>query len=122
MSPHSIGINIKTAIAIWEWPSYYSKNIKEKGISLTFTKWKRPSNESAPTQSKCSGLYQICSLAKNEAFRKGYDDALMLDYRNYIAETTSSNIFFVFNKSSRLSLSLLVSIHCQKPLCLNAKS
>ncbi len=97
MSPHSIGINIKTAIAIWEWPSYYSSNIREKGISLKFTKWKRPSNESAPTQSKCSGLYQICSLAKNEAFRKGYDDALMLDYRNYIAETTSSNIFFVFN-------------------------
>ena len=95
MSPHSIGIKIKTAIAIWEWPSYYSSNIQEKGISLTYSKWKRPSNESAPTQSKCSGLYQICSLAKNEAFRKGYDDALMLDYRNYVAETTSSNIFFL---------------------------
>jgi len=95
MSPHSIGIKIKTAIAIWEWPSYYSNNIHEKGINLTFSKWKRPSNESAPTQSKCSGLYQICSLAKNEAFRKGYDDALMFDYRNYIAETTSSNIFFL---------------------------
>ena len=95
MSPHSIGIGIKTAIAVWEWPSYYSKNIQEKGISLMFAKWKRPSNESAPTQSKCSGLYQICSLAKNEAFRKGYDDALMFDYRNNIAETTSSNIFFL---------------------------
>ena len=95
MSPHSIGIKIKTAIAIWEWPTYYSNNIHEKGINLTFSKWKRPSNESAPTQSKCSGLYQICSLAKNEAFRKGYDDALMFDYRNYIAETTSSNIFFL---------------------------
>ncbi len=98
MSPHSIGIKIKTAIAIWEWPTYYSSNIHEKGINLKFTKWKRPSNESAPTQSKCSGLYQICSLAKNDAFRKGYDDALMLDYRNYIAETTSSNIFFLINK------------------------
>ena len=53
MSPHSIGIGIKTAIAIWEWPSYYSKNIQEKGISLIIAKWKRPSNESAPTQSKC---------------------------------------------------------------------
>ncbi len=98
MSPHSIGIKIKTAIAIWEWPTYYSSNIHKKGINLKFTKWKRPSNESAPTQSKCSGLYQICSLAKNDAFRKGYDDALMLDYRNYIAETTSSNIFFLINK------------------------
>ena len=69
---------------------------KKKGIRLNITKWKRPSNESAPTQSKCSGVYQICTLAKNDSFRKGYDDALMLDYRNYIAETTSSNIFFVF--------------------------
>ena len=97
MSPHSINLKIKTVIAIWKWPTYYSSEARKKGISLHITKWKRPSNESAPTQSKCSGLYQICTLAKNEAFRKGYDDALMLDYRNYIAETTSSNIFFVFN-------------------------
>jgi branched-chain amino acid aminotransferase len=96
MSPHAIGIKTSTIIAIWEWPTYYSVDAKNKGIKLNITKWKRPSNESAPTQSKCSGVYQICTLAKNESFRKGYDDALMLDYRNYIAETTSSNIFFVF--------------------------
>ena len=47
---------------------------------------------------ECSGVYQICTLAKHDSFRKGFDDALMLDYRNYIAETTSSNIFFVFKK------------------------
>ena len=98
MAPHAIGIKISTIVAIWEWPVYYSEEAKKKGIKLTLTKWKRPSNESAPTQSKCSGLYQICTLAKNEAFRKGFDDALMLDYRDFVAETTSSNIFFVFNK------------------------
>ena len=98
MSPHALGIKISTIIAIWEWPVYYSEEAKNNGIALTLTKWKRPSNESAPTQSKCSGLYQICTIAKNEASRKGFDDALMLDYRNFIAETTSSNIFFVFNK------------------------
>ncbi len=97
MSPHAVGIKTSTIIAIWEWPTYYSTDAKNKGIKLSLTKWKRPSNECAPTQSKCSGVYQICTLAKNDSFRKGYDDALMLDYRNYIAETTSSNIFFVFN-------------------------
>ena len=35
----------------------------------------------------------ICTMAKHDAERKGYDDSLMLDYRNFIAETTSSNIF-----------------------------
>ena len=96
MSPHAVGIKTSTIIAIWEWPTYYSRDAKNKGIRLNIAKWKRPSNESAPTQSKCSGVYQICTLAKNDSFRKGYDDALMMDYRNYIAETTSSNIFFVF--------------------------
>lgn len=98
MAPHAIGIKTSTIIAIWEWPTYYSEDAKLKGIKLTLTKWKRPSNESAPTQSKCSGVYQICTLAKHDSFRKGFDDALMLDYRNYVAETTSSNIFFVFKK------------------------
>ncbi len=95
MSPHAIGIQTSTIIAIWEWPTYYSTEAKNKGIKLTISKWKRPANDMAPTQSKCSGVYQICTLAKNDSFRKGYDDALMFDYRNYIAETTSSNIFFV---------------------------
>ena len=99
MAPHAIGIKTSTIIAIWEWPTYYSENAKIKGIKLTLSNWKRPSNDSAPTQSKCSGVYQICTLAKHASFRKGFDDALMLDYRNYIAETTSSNIFFVYNNN-----------------------
>ena len=99
MSPHAIGIKTSTIIAIWEWPTYYSKEAKNKGIKLTISKWKRPANNMAPTQSKCSGVYQICTLAKNDSFRKGYDDALMFDYRDNIAETTSSNIFFVKKKN-----------------------
>lgn len=98
MAPGIRNATINVAIAGWKWPVYYSKAAKEKGISLNISKWKRPSNESAPTQSKCSGLYMICTMAKHDAERKGYDDALMLDYRNFIAETTSSNIFFIKGK------------------------
>ena len=46
------------------------KNLKEKGIKLTTTKWKRPPIECAPVKSKCSGLYMICTLAKHEAEKK----------------------------------------------------
>ena len=77
-----------------EMASLLFQSCQRKGISLNISKWKRPSN-SAPTQSKCSGLYMICTMAKHDAERKGYDDSLMLDYRNFIAETTSSEHFFI---------------------------
>ncbi len=85
------------AIACWEWPSYFSPDRLLDGINLTVAKWVRPSPKSAPTDSKAAGLYMICSLSKNEAENKGFDDALMLDYRGYIAEATGANIFFVKN-------------------------
>ena len=56
----------------------------------------RPSPDSAPTDSKAAGLYMICSLSKHEAEKLGFDDALMLDYRGYVANNLR-NIFFVKN-------------------------
>ena len=83
------------AIATWEWPSYFSPEKLLEGIKLNVSKWLRPSPESAPTDSKAAGLYMICSLSKHEAEKLGFDDALMLDYRGYVAEATGANIFFV---------------------------
>ena len=88
---------IHVAIAAWEWGSYFDPNLKLKGIKLDISKWKRPSPETAPVSTKSAGLYMICTLAKHEAERNGCEDALMLDYRGYIAETTSANIFLVIN-------------------------
>lgn len=83
------------AVAAWEWPSYFDPETKMKGITLDIAKWKRPSPESAPVHAKAAGLYMICTLSKHEAEKKGFQDALMLDYRGYIAEATGANIFFV---------------------------
>ena len=88
---------IHLAVAAWEWPSYYSPEARLKGIKLQLTKWRRPSPETAPISTKAAGLYMICTLAKHEAESNGCEDALMLDYRGYIAETTSANIFLVIN-------------------------
>ena len=85
------------AIAAWEWPSYFSPKKLLEGIKLNVSKWLRPSPDSAPTDSKAAGLYMICSLSKHEAEKLGFDDALMLDYRGYVAEATGANIFFVKN-------------------------
>ena len=85
------------AIACWEWPSYFSPDKLLQGINLSVAEWTRPSPQSAPTDSKAAGLYMICSLSKHKAEKEGFDDALMLDYRGYIAEATGANIFFVNN-------------------------
>ena len=89
---------IHCAIAVWEWPSYFSQENKLKGIRLTLSDWKRPSPETIPCQAKAAGLYMICTLSKQEAETKGYDDALMLDWRGQVAEATGANIFFMKEK------------------------
>jgi branched-chain amino acid aminotransferase len=87
---------IHVAIAAWPWPAYFSPEARMKGIRLQTTKWRRPSPECAPVQAKAAGLYMICTLAKHEAEAGGYDDALMLDWRGQISESTGANIFLNF--------------------------
>jgi branched-chain amino acid aminotransferase len=86
---------IHVAIAVWDWPSYFKPEEKAKGIRLTWAKYKRPSPETEPVHAKAAGLYMICTLSKHAAEREGYTDAMMLDYRGYVAESTGSNVFFV---------------------------
>jgi branched-chain amino acid aminotransferase len=88
---------IHVAIAAWEWPSYFSTEAKERGLKLQTSKWARPAPNMSPTASKAAGLYMICTLSKHSAEDAGFDDAIMLDYRGYIAEATGANMFFVFN-------------------------
>jgi branched-chain amino acid aminotransferase len=86
---------INVAIAVWEWPSYFNPEQRLKGIKLDIAKWRRPDPRTAPTKAKAAGLYMICTLSKHAAERKGYADALMLDWRGQVAEATGANVFFV---------------------------
>jgi branched-chain amino acid aminotransferase len=86
---------INVAIAAWEWPSYFSPELRDKGIRLMWAPWRRPGPDMAPTRSKAAGLYMICTLSKHEAENGGYQDALMLDYRGLLAEATGANLFLV---------------------------
>jgi branched-chain amino acid aminotransferase len=86
---------IHVAVAVWEWPSYFKPDEKTRGIALTWAKYKRPSPETAPTASKAAGLYMICTISKHAAEREGFADAMMLDWRGYVAEATGANVFFV---------------------------
>lgn len=86
---------IHVAIAVWQWPSYFDPKEKLKGIRLDIAEWRRPAPDTAPTRAKAAGLYMICTLSKHTAESRGYADALMYDYRGYIAEATGANVFFV---------------------------
>lgn len=83
------------AFCCWEWPSYFSEEKREKGLSLVTAQYRRPAPDTAPTQAKAAGLYMICTISKHAAENAGYDDAMMLDYRGYVAEATGANLFFV---------------------------
>jgi branched-chain amino acid aminotransferase len=88
---------IHVAVAAWQWPSYFDPETKMQGITLDIADWKRPSAESAPVHAKAAGLYMICTLSKHAAEKKGFQDALMLDYRGYVAEATGANVFFLMD-------------------------
>jgi branched-chain amino acid aminotransferase len=86
---------IHLAIGTWEWPSYFDPAQKMKGIRLDMAEYRRPDPATAPSKSKAAGLYMICTISKHKAERKGYADALMLDWQGRVAECTGANVFFI---------------------------
>ncbi|MGV8985795.1 MAG: branched-chain amino acid aminotransferase [Cypionkella sp.] len=96
MGVASLANPVRLAIACWTWGAYYG-DAKFKGAKLDISKWKRPSPETIPSAAKASGLYMICTMSKHAAMAKGCSDAMMYDYRGYVAEATGANIFFVKN-------------------------
>ena len=102
LGPEQLSVTAKNskvhlAIAAWEWPSYFDPEVKKKGIALEWAKWRRPDPATAPSTAKAAGLYMICTMSKTAAEKRGFADALMLDWRGYVAEATGANVFFVRN-------------------------
>ena len=98
---------VRMAIAMWEMGNYYG-DAKMKGAKLDIAKWRRPDPATIPFQAKAAGLYMICTMSKHAAEDKGCTDAMMYDYRGYVAEATGANIFFVKDGE----------VHTPKPDCI----
>ena len=107
MGVASLANPVRLAIACWTWGAYYG-DAKFKGAKLDIAKWKRPSPETIPHAAKAAGLYMICTMSKHAAEAKGCSDAMMFDYRGYVAEATGANIFFVKDGE----------VHTPKPDCI----
>lgn len=89
------GTETHMAVAAWNWASYFDPEIRKVGISLMTSQYAKPAPNTAPTQSKCAGLYVLSTMAKYEAQQKGYTDAFMYDHEGYIAESTGANVFLI---------------------------
>lgn len=87
---------IHLAIASWTWPNLFAGD-RMQGVRLDIADWKRPPPDTAPTAAKASGVYMIGTLAKHKAEEKGFDDALLMDWKGDVAEGTGENVFFVFD-------------------------
>jgi branched-chain amino acid aminotransferase len=99
--PEAMGIaaqacKIHVAIACWQWPKYFFPKAGDNaGLALRTSQWRRCDPRTMPVQAKCAGIYAIGTMAKHEADRAGYDDALMLDVHGRVAESSGSNLFTV---------------------------
>ena len=92
-----IGTTVHLAIAPWGNEGKLSVQARGSGINVTMAKFRRPSPESAPGHAKAAGLYIICGIEKDRALKAGFDDALMLDWKGHLAESTGANIFLVID-------------------------
>jgi branched-chain amino acid aminotransferase len=86
---------IHLVIAGLHWNSYFDPEKKLKGIKLDMAEYRRPDPKTAPAAAKAAGLYMICTISKHKAERKGFSDALMLDWQGRVAECTGANVFFI---------------------------
>ena len=91
------GTTVHLAIAPWTLEGRLSVQARDAGINVTMAKYRRPSPDFAPGLAKVAGLYLICGIEKDRALKAGFDDALMLDWKGYLAESTGANIFLVID-------------------------
>ena len=88
---------VSVAIAAWPWGTYLGDEGVANGIRLKVSSWQRHDPNAVPTAAKGTGMYVNSSLAKVEALKAGYDEALLLDPQGNVSECTGENIFIVKN-------------------------
>jgi branched-chain amino acid aminotransferase len=93
MGLNTIPCTVEVAIACWPWGAYLGDDALTKGVRLKTSSWQRHDHNTMPPASKTTGNYVNSSLAKVEALKAGYDEALMLSPGGLVAECTGENVF-----------------------------
>ena len=95
MGLNPAGAEVRTIIATWEWGAYLGEEGLANGIRVAVSSWRRIDHSMLIPNAKGTGGYLNSILAKEEAVRAGYDEALMLNFKGYIAEGSGENLFVV---------------------------
>src|SRR5262245_36838794 len=95
-----IGLNplpskVRMAIACWPWGAYLGEEGFETGVRAKISSWRRLDANSIPPAAKACGQYLNSSLAKVEATKAGYDEAILLNSSGYVSDGTGENVFIV---------------------------
>ena len=88
---------VEVAILAWPWGAYLGADALEKGIQVTVSRWKKFSSLAMPATAKACGQYLNSMLAVQDAVRRGFDEALLVDEEGIIAEGSGENFFMVQN-------------------------
>ncbi len=93
MGLNTLPCSIDVAVACWPWGAYLGDDALTKGVRMKISSWTRHDHNIMPPASKTTGNYVNSSLAKVEALKAGYEEAIMLSPHGFVAECTGENIF-----------------------------
>ncbi|HEY4377708.1 MAG TPA: branched-chain amino acid transaminase [Acidimicrobiales bacterium] len=93
MGLNTLPCEVDVAIACWPWGAYLGDDAVSKGVRMKISSWTRHDHNTMPPASKTTGNYVNSSLAKVEALKAGYDEAIMLNPQGFVSECTGENIF-----------------------------
>jgi branched-chain amino acid aminotransferase len=93
MGLNTIPCSVDVAIACWPWGAYLGDDAVSTGVRMKISSWIRHGHNTMPPASKTTGNYVNSSLAKVEALKAGYDEAIMLNLDGLVSECTGENIF-----------------------------
>src|SRR5205085_6667518 len=86
---------VEVSIAVWEWGAYLGEEGKTNGVRARVSSWRRISPDSLIPMAKATGQYLNSVLAKIEASKSGYEEAILLDDKGYVCEGSGENIYLV---------------------------
>ncbi len=86
---------VNVSIAVWPWGAYLGDDGIANGVRTKISSWQRHDPNAMPPAAKGTGMYINSSMAKIEALKAGYDEAILLSPQGYVSECTGENIFIV---------------------------
>jgi branched-chain amino acid aminotransferase len=95
MGLNPLPCQVNVAIAVWPWGAYLGEESLTTGVRMKISSWQRHDPNAVPPAAKGTGMYINSCLAKVEALKAGYDEAILLSPQGYVSECTGENLFIV---------------------------